>query len=341
MKKLYELLRLNKVDGLFGIELECEGHDMHVSQLPAWNTTDDGSLRGRYPSERAEFVLRKPLDKAAAIASVKKLFIEQEKYGAKFNFSHRCSVHVHVNVQDMNIVQLLNFFYLGMLFETPLMMYCGPERIGNLFCLRAIDAEYLIDHMRQAFRNRNVPIGHDNLRYSFMNVESLRKYGSLEFRGMKGNKDVEFISRWLDMLASLKKAAMFYQNPRHIHDEFVRKSIPQFALDIFGPKFAHLDYAGFRDDVRKSFSITMDLPFEFVPDVMDNEEEGVVNDGFGAPRVIIIQDEVANAVPVRPRPRQLDELQERMEQRQQEFGRELFQQAPHNPQAPAPEELDL
>lgn len=273
MKKLYELLALPKTTGLFGLEIETEGENLNAIDDEKWKTTDDGSLRGMFPEQRSEYVLKRPLDMAAAVRAVHQLAKHQED--AVLKFSHRCSVHVHMNVQDLTFPQYCNLLYISTLLETPLMRFCGKERIGNLFCLRAQDAEGLIPMMSRIFQTHSLrEVNRDLFRYAAMNVEATKKYGSLEYRGMRGNMDVPFISNWLASLNSLKEYAKKHKDPRAIHDQFVMLDPHTFIESVFGHERAqHFIYPEVVHDVRKAFSFTIDLPYNYVPREEQAQEE--------------------------------------------------------------------
>ena len=218
MKKLHEAMGVPLKKGLLGVEIECEGANLQIPSEQFWNTEADGSLRGRFPSESAEYVLKGP----QSVEFTKKALIHLNEIqkDAQLKFSFRTSVHVHCNMQDATEDQILNTMYTYFLIENTLLRYCGDVRIGNRFCLRLGDAEELLvyikhfiihgfDGLRQIDENR--------VRYAALNMASLRKYGSLEFRGMRGTMDPEVLFPWIDAIANLKKYAMSKKDIVEIH----------------------------------------------------------------------------------------------------------------------------
>jgi hypothetical protein len=217
MKKLYEILGQALKKGDVGIEIEVEGQHLPDNVDPRWNATVDGSLRG----ENREYVLRKPLSVADARDALECLAQNMKDAKAKLAFSFRTSVHVHVNCQDLTYAQYLNFLYTYFLLEEPLMTFCGKERKGNRFCLRLQDAEGMLETYQKMFTQWEEGFFHipaNQVRYSAMNIEATAKYGSLEFRGMRGNMDVDMITTWVNALIYLREFAKSVDNPAKVYE---------------------------------------------------------------------------------------------------------------------------
>lgn len=208
--KVKEWFRVRPRQGDVGIEIEAEGHNLpHTGEY--WNVTHDGSLRG----ESLEYVLKRPMSLPEARKALDYLSLKYEQNEATVNDSDRCGVHVHVNCQELNIVQLYNFFVLYLVLEDLLVKFCGDSREGNLFCLRAKDAEYLLYTLSSALEDKEfrARFSSDDLRYASMNVKSLPTYGSLEFRAMRGTKDMDLIYKWADLLVGLREKAKTIDSP--------------------------------------------------------------------------------------------------------------------------------
>lgn len=199
-------------EGDLGVEIEVEGHNLPDAKH-YWKRDYDGSLRG----ECTEYVLRK----AMTLPEVKKALISLNKAykdnKTKVNDSVRAGVHIHVNVQHLTVVQLFNFMTTYIILEDLLVRYCGEYREGNLFCLRIKDADYLLYTLEKVARDKTFhKLNNDVLRYSSMNVVSLAKYGSLEFRAMRGSRDLKLIGRWAEILLKLRNRAITFSNPKEI-----------------------------------------------------------------------------------------------------------------------------
>lgn len=263
MKKLYEILgqQLNKGD--VGIEIEVEGKNLPPAVNRKWNVVADGSLRG----ESFEYVFAKPLpidQVRLALEDLETAFKENE---SKLDFSFRTSVHVHINCQDLTYTQYLNMLYTYFLLEEPFMTFCGKERKGNRFCLRLQDAEGMLDTYNMLFRSgeRGIfDIPHNAVRYSAMNIEATQKYGSLEFRGMRGNMDVDYIEAWVGAIYRLREFARGMNSPTDVYNLYAELDPQGFLERVLGevlsPRFY---YARMAKDIQRSFSLSLELPFSY------------------------------------------------------------------------------
>lgn len=263
MKKLHELLRVDRKAGIFGIEIECEGNNLVPVINAVWNTVDDGSLRGVFPVSRCEWVMQAPLPLNATIDAVKLLAKENER--AQLNFSFRTSLHVHMNVQELTFDQYLALIYTYLLLEEPLMRFCGQQRLGNRFCLRIRDAEAFLDtleHMSEMGEAFLRHIMEDQIRYASVNIAATKKYGSLEFRGMRGTLDVNVISTWLTALNRLREFAIKTGDPMAVHDVFVKNNVAEFAKEVLGDVAEAFYYEDVNNDIRHSFSLTLNIPYK-------------------------------------------------------------------------------
>lgn len=106
-----------------------------------WNIHNDGSLRspdGITPGGR-EYVLASPAPREEVRPLLDQLFKTFDDTGARIILSNRTSTHVHINISDLKINQIVSFMVLWNVFEEALVNWCGEERVGNLFCLRTKD----------------------------------------------------------------------------------------------------------------------------------------------------------------------------------------------------------
>lgn len=265
MRKVIELLGNRKTDGDIGIEIECEGRNLIEMDGAVWRSEHDGSLRGHYPDTCCEYILTKPLKIGAVEAALNTLQDDLKAVGGVLEFSHRCSVHVHVNVQQMEYQQLLAMIYAYYLLEEPFMTYCGKARKGNNFCLRLSDAEGVLNTLTRMFESPEFlqGMGHDMNRYAALNFEALQKYGSLEFRGMEGNLNVERITTWCKALVALREWSIKQDTPKAVYELYMRLGPIGFMEDVLGDLVDSFQYARVIKDIQRSFSISIDLPFSF------------------------------------------------------------------------------
>lgn len=231
-----------KTDGDVGIEIEVEGERLPKLQK-YWKNEHDGSLRG---PENIEYVLERPMTLKDARVALKYLSVQYNQHDSDVHDSVRAGTHVHVNVQKLNIVELYNFMTIYLILEEVLVKGCGPTREGNLFCLRAGDADYLLNQLQYAAGHKDFrALYSDQLRYSSMNVKALGTYGSLEFRAMRGTRDLDAIYNWASLLVGLREFAKTFQNPEKIIEGFSEGQARGFLQEALGEQAEKYMYEGF------------------------------------------------------------------------------------------------
>lgn len=227
----FGLAKKFKTDGDVGIEIEVEGERLPYLEK-FWKNEQDGSLRG---PETCEYVLEKPMTLKEARLALSYLDAQYKLKDAKVYDSVRAGVHVHINVQNLNMIELYNFMTLYIILEEVLVKFCGPYREGNLFCLRTGDADYLLTCLAKSaetkFFNNLVS---DQLRYASMNVKALGTYGSLEFRAMRGTRDLDLIYKWAEVLLHLREVAKEYQSPDKIVENYSEGGARDFLIHALG-----------------------------------------------------------------------------------------------------------
>lgn len=238
---------VNKQTGEVGIEIEVEGDDLPYS-VNGWRKEEDGSLRG----ESGEFVLEDPCPRGHVHARLSDVYNAYEECETYIKPSTRQSVHVHINIQDMTITQVYTFILTFIIFEELMVDYCGEGRTGNLFCLRAKDAGYFLHTLADsASARRFTRLATDTLRYSAVNVASLFKYGSLEFRSMRGGTDQATLELWIKMLLAIKDYAMLKGDPKDLAVDFKDMDVEAF-IDLVFKQHSHvLKKDGYERSIRE------------------------------------------------------------------------------------------
>jgi len=203
----YNLRDRGDVD--IGIEIEMEGLRLPDNPPKWWRISYDGSLRGH----AKEYILLNPCHRKRTKKRLDELRKSFEKNGSELKPSDRCGVHIHVNCQKMTNEEVMNFSIVYLILENILVKWCGETREGNLFCLRASDAEYIIKALVEAKEYGNFKnMQKNDFRYASLNFSSLSKYGSLEFRAMPAEKDFKRIQLWIEMLLAIKDYSLRFQN---------------------------------------------------------------------------------------------------------------------------------
>lgn len=216
-KNMFQLLGLNGkclTEDVYGVEIEVEGNKLPRKLDNFWKVTDDGSLKGE---ETAEYVFSSPLsmpDTRLALDVLKGSFTEHE---SRIDESIRAGIHVHKNIQHYTPLKLLTLGTTYYMLEDYFTRWCGEERVGNHFCLRARDAKAIVYALLKTCQSRDWRhLNTDNLRYSALNWTSIFKHGTLEFRSMRTTSDMEIVYRWVELIDQLGKGAERFETPRDV-----------------------------------------------------------------------------------------------------------------------------
>lgn len=278
-KLLHEYLRHPLVPGDVGIEIEVEGNRLPDAGTPYWAAKPDGSLRNGM-----EYVINGAIminDVPEALQELQKLF---DKCKSKLDFSFRTSVHVHVNCLGLTNDQVLNFIYTGYLLESILVDYSGDARVANRFCLRLRDADGLMDVLVPLFQTigKDFKFHHrmnqNEVKYSAMNLATLRTMGTLEFRSMRGNMDQNVLTTWCNALVNMREFAKKFKNAKEIQNKYMDK-LDKLIPDALGKKEAQEMANDFSvHKVMESFSLTYELPNLIQPE--EEKIKGLKIDGI-------------------------------------------------------------
>jgi hypothetical protein len=177
------LFRKRFLDALTGVEIELENAGDFISSR-YWKITNDGSLRGGGRELVSSFGMRvyQLPDALRSLSECGDL--------SKTKVSHRTSVHVHHNVFYSCKSDVVATIGLYLLFEPTLYSIAGYHRVNSPFCrpLTWTNFPTLSDG------NTFVP---PVSRYGGLNVLSIDKYCTLEFRQLEGTIDIHRIFHWV------------------------------------------------------------------------------------------------------------------------------------------------
>jgi hypothetical protein len=200
---------LHSPAGDIGIEIETEfkGPLPLSTKTNFWKTEADGSLRNGLEYTSVGAIPFGKLEEAL-------LDFEDMTKGYNFRESMRTSVHLHVNSCNLTMKEVLQVVTAYWLFENVLVEPHGSLRRGNLFCLRAKDAEDIVNEVVHLVRGLHYnekkfssQLWGDSYRYAALNLAALAKYGSMEFRFLSGTTDTKEIHFWVDLLFHFWKNA--------------------------------------------------------------------------------------------------------------------------------------
>ena len=246
-----QLLDLRSCKGDVGIEIEVEA----LRRLPTmpddseWRSETDNSLRGY----SMEYVLRKPIKIEKVGKSIENLreYVALAKSSPKY--SERAGVHIHVNVQEMTSNQVFTMAMVYYCMESSLVRFCGPDREGNHFCLRLEDADYVVDVLESALRNRNLRyLDSEDIRYASLNFCSLFRYGSLEFRAMETTPNFDKVEEWAKILVAIRNYACKLESFDQIPARISGQGPTGWAKEVLGDElFALINEPDFDQRVMR------------------------------------------------------------------------------------------
>jgi len=239
-----------------GVGVEVELEHTHRLCLPSrpWRVVDEGSLH----QDGLELIFYVPLagrDITEALAT-----LEAHCEDSGVTVGNDTSLHVHIDVRDLTCQQVWKFMMLHTMFESALFNFCGGEtREANIFCIGTKYAPDKIQRYSEALaallagRERAFITSLNNAgRYSSMNTESVHRFGSLEFRGHRGEWRAAPVLRWINILQCLKKAVLDNTIPwKRPYLTVKRLGARQMAHDVFGKYLSSLNYDGFVPDVER------------------------------------------------------------------------------------------
>jgi hypothetical protein len=236
-----------------GIEVELENcHGCkHLPGDSAWEIKLDGSLR----NNGREFVFLNPISGERAVKALDELEAIINQSIGKFKITPeraiRSSVHVHVDCTDLTSAELTRLLLLYMIYEIPLFKAFAEERYGNHFCFPLRDCIDLLDAprtLRQGWDSFNKTINHPNIgRYCALNLKSLFKFGSVEFRHHGGEWEKNKLLLWINACLAFKRAARVDMDIRGTYFEQSFRGFEPQLREIFPRQVAEkiLKYYGY------------------------------------------------------------------------------------------------
>lgn len=203
----------------YSIEIEAEfsgGCDIRTS---AFVVKNDGSLM----NFGLEFVSKTPKSKEDLIRDVKNL-LSKPPFNRDYIETERTSTHIHYNVQNWTNNELFTFLAVYYSIEGVLFKYVGKSRISNLFCLPLYDAEYSDELFLNLYKQdyRSIRRRFETYKYAALNIASVARLGTIEFRHMYGTKNPEQIWEWLEVLDQIINVSKSFKSPEEVFDEFNR-----------------------------------------------------------------------------------------------------------------------
>ncbi len=238
-----------------GVEIEINTPDSRDAfNSRYWNTVPEGSVQG------FEAVLAQPLGGSELVTALDEAEREIEGLRGDDKFPELTSVHIHTDIRDMTVTQLINFLTLSIMFENVLYNYVEPHRSKNHFCLPMSDATECL-HKLKSFvtHHRADTLTRDRIhslfqagdvKYAGINLSSIPRYGSLEFRMHHGTANSTDLIRWINILLKIKEYAMGEgRSPTNILETKISIGISTIFEEVLGDYSGILRYEGIEEDI--------------------------------------------------------------------------------------------
>ena len=201
-----------------------------------WRIKDDGSLSGSgWGAELVSPILY-------GIEGVEQLEIMLKvlnSHDVSINVS--CGLHVHLGAQDLTYHEIISVMDRYSEFEPQVDMIMAESRRGdNAHYARPIGAGYIGRLKRNAKSKSRLAYAGD--RYRKVNLESLSKHGTLEFRHHSGTSNFEKIVSWLSFLMTFVEVSRKLSNSKRRQPAKARKSHHHLAKEFFATKGWSLEF---------------------------------------------------------------------------------------------------
>lgn len=197
-------------DDKVGVEIELEGFGRHrMNEVDdRWKVVKDGSLR----NNGREFVFAQPMYGVDVVECLENLPHVFAGLGIVPVVSDRCSVHVHLDVRDLEYSQLLTLIATYLLCEPYFFAVGGEDRRDNIYSMPLASSDDYLKRLGKALRGAGEAEGQvfrryidENVKYSAFNVAPVYTQGSIEFRHHRGTYNVQDLIRWINMVLCIKR----------------------------------------------------------------------------------------------------------------------------------------
>lgn len=239
---------------LVGIELELEGFiEAPDINRNYWNVISDNSLR----NSGLELVSAGPVGGIRLERALDDL--EECLSNTPNQISERCSTHIHINVCDMNLKQLMSFLLLSTMFEKVLFGLFGSNRRSNTFCKTLDVSENSLRDMTTMLSCKTLEQALTSMRfdkYASVSLNRIKDLGTVEFRMFKPILRAQDYERVLNFLFAIRREAMSLENFEDIITFKKAHSLSELFTRLFPDEAFSNDY---EDDLESGVQVVNDL----------------------------------------------------------------------------------
>lgn len=203
-------------DARIGVEFEFEGvRNKELPNVPEsqfWEYHKEDSLK----DNGAEFVFTQPLFGKDAYSAI--VWMLKHAKDNEWKTSMRTGLHVHIDARDMEHSQLIGMIILYTLVEPVLFNWVGDNREENVHCVPYFKADDALMEAAGIIKSTNTDASRGTQsvlgraekfgRYAALNLKALADHGSIEFRHLKTTLDLNRLVTWINLIMSLKAAAL-------------------------------------------------------------------------------------------------------------------------------------
>jgi hypothetical protein len=122
------------------------------------------------------------------IMILKKIVEIMKKY---FYTDNRCGLHLHLGLMDYSAMDESKAYYFYQRFQDNFKYYLDEKRLSNHYCKK------IARKSKKELLKLDKELSRD--RYRAVNFAELEEFGTLEFRAMEGNLDIDRIIEWLEI----------------------------------------------------------------------------------------------------------------------------------------------
>lgn len=197
----------------FGIEIEMEGTGpLGGIPVTGWQVHEEGSLRAPGGEGRggAEYVTHGTIDFDNIEMLVNRLDKKLVEEGCKVDLkAHRTSTHIHLNVQQLKLIELLGYLTVFTAIEPLFLNLCGDSRDGNAFCIASQDTGDLPDYflnfcqLIEKMEQRRIEL-YQRGKYASLSTYRLMDLGTVECRCFPVCLDGKQIKEWAQWLLNIR-----------------------------------------------------------------------------------------------------------------------------------------
>lgn len=236
IEDIFEVRKQGREKNNFGVEIELENIQRPV-RVAGWKQEHDGSLR----DNGREFIF----DGAKTLGESEKLLAALHKSfqdnDIRPKASNLTSTHIHIDVRDLTVEQLLSFIACLMVIEPDLMAASGVDRQNNYFALSTSESDHRLrdlmqvhdaDSLRRFIHRQRVL----DARYCGINFNSIHNHGTVEMRYLCGQADPRNVMPWLVFYNNLKDLAQEDVDFQALFTSISERGT-QDVIDLFKPNF--------------------------------------------------------------------------------------------------------